>query len=98
MNRAMKTTRWQFSLRQLLLVMTAVAIAVMLVSNQWRVFVGLATVAAGFLDAFSPTINILLKAGSLDEVRRRPRKPTTKERREFAVLYRKLPEPTTKSS
>jgi hypothetical protein len=48
----MKAARWQFSLRQLLLLMTVVAIVAMLVSHQWRAVVGLATVAVWFLDAF----------------------------------------------
>ena len=78
--------------------MTVVAIVVMLVSHQWRLVVGLATAVVWFLDAFSPAINMLLKAGSLDELRRRPRQPTEKESQEFAALYRKLPETTTKLS
>ena len=77
--------------------MTAVAIVVMLVSHQWRFVVGLATAAVWFLDAFSPAINMLLKAGSLDERGRRPRKPTEKEIKEFAALYPKRPEIKTNS-
>jgi hypothetical protein len=98
MIRAMKTTRWQFSLRQLLLVTTTVAVVVMLISHQWRFVVGLATAAVWLLDAFSPAIGMLSRAGSLDELRRRPRKPTEKEIREFAVLYPKAPGIASKSA
>lgn len=93
----MKTPRWQFSLRQLLILMTVVAIVVALISHQWRFVLGLATAAVWLLDAFSPAIKMLLEAGSLDEPRRRPRKPTEKEIQEFAILYPTRRESTAKS-
>jgi hypothetical protein len=84
----MKTTRWQFSLRQLLLVMTIVAIAVILVSHPSSVFTGLATLFAGLTGLFQPVIGTFAKdrqptTGWL------PRKPMQKDIQGFVVPYPK---------
>lgn len=46
----MTRSRWQYSLRTLLLVMTVVAVAVAFTANQPRLVLGLAAVVLGILD------------------------------------------------
>jgi hypothetical protein len=98
----MKTTRRQFSLRQLLFVMTVVAAAMTLVSHHWRFVIGLVTLAAALVEAFYPVVEMF--AGFLDPRnwrKLREQKPTRREiqkcAEEFAARYRKRPKATTNS-
>jgi flagellar biosynthesis protein FliP len=50
----MTKKRWQFSVRQLLVVMTVVAIVVMLVTHHFRLIIGFVTVAFWLADPFFP--------------------------------------------
>lgn len=81
----MKGNRWQFSLQQLLIVTTVVAIVLTLVSHHWRFVVALATIAGALLDAFFPIVEMV--AGLLDPRTWRERKPTEREIKEFAARY-----------
>ena len=98
----MKITRWQFSLRQLLLLMTALAVVMTLVSHQWRFVIGLVTVLAVFLEAFGPIVEMLVVFLNPRNWRRLPeRKPTAGEIQElaekFAARYPKQPQATINS-
>jgi hypothetical protein len=55
----MKTIRWQFSLRQLLLVVTVVGGAMTLVSHQWRFAIGLMTLGGALMQACYPVVEML---------------------------------------
>jgi hypothetical protein len=90
----MKNARWQFSLRQLLVVMTGVAIVTMLVSHQWRLVVGLATLTAYFLDAFGPAVEGILRVWLEEKRGWRPHKPSEREILEFNARYPAKPRDT----
>src|SRR5262245_61856744 len=88
----MKTTRWQFSLRQLLVVISVFAIVLTLLSHHWRIVVGFVTVALALLEAFFPFVEMF--AALLDPRALRKRKPTEREINEFAARYPKRPQTT----
>ena len=94
----MKPSPWQFSLRQLLIVMTGVAVVAMLVSHQWRFAVGLTTLAACILDVFRGALDALLGWWWPGRQGWHPGKPTEREIREFARRYPKLPQTTNNSA
>ena len=87
----MTKKRWQFSVRQLLIVMTAVAIVVMPVTHHFRLIIGFVTVAFWLADPFFPLVELFV-ASWLNPRRWPPFKPTEAEKQEFAARYPKRPD------
>ena len=87
----MTKKRWQFSVRQMLVVMTVVAIVVMLVTHHFRLIIGCLTVAFWLGDLFFPFVELLVKSW-LNPRRWPPFKPTEAEKQEFAARYPKRPD------
>lgn len=84
-------TKWQITVRQLLIVMTVVAIVVMLVTHHFRFVIGCITVAFWLADPFFPFVELFV-ASWLNPRRWPPYKPTEAEKQEFAARYPKRPD------
>ena len=99
---AVKATRWRFSLRQLLLVMTVTAVVMILVSHHWRFVVGLVALVSVLLEIFYPVLGLFAEILDPRNWRTLPeRKPTASEVKEaaekIAARYPKQPQATTGS-